>query len=96
MSKITESARGENCQVRIPGVCNHDSSTVVLAHRNGGGMGAKHPDSMGAYACSACHAFIDGGYMQTQYTRDQADLWHYEGIFNTQEILIEKGLLVER
>lgn len=35
MSKITESARDQECQVRIPEVCSGDSSTVVWAHAIG-------------------------------------------------------------
>ena len=29
MSKITQSARGERCQIRFPGICNHDPETTV-------------------------------------------------------------------
>lgn len=56
MSKITKSARGENCTVRLSGICNHNSDTVVFAHINGvrfgHGMGLKANDIHGAYACS--------------------------------------------
>ena len=60
MSKITQSARGERCQIRFPGICNHDPETTVFAHyRLAGycGTGIKPPDFMGAYACSRCHDF---------------------------------------
>lgn len=64
MSKITESARGEDCEVRIPGVCNFNRETTVWAHANGlaagKGRGLKSPDALGTYACSACHDVIDG------------------------------------
>lgn len=67
MSKITESARLEDCTVRIPGACNFNPETVVFAHldkiRFGKGMGikAKVDDmDLGAYACSGCHAAIHG------------------------------------
>lgn len=49
--------------VRLPGVCNFDETTTVLAHvRRGGvaGMGQKPPDLCGVWACSACHDVIDG------------------------------------
>ena len=59
MSKITESARGEDCLIRIPGVCLHDPETTVFAHANGGGMARKMPDSEGAYSCAACHDAVD-------------------------------------
>lgn len=59
MSKIRKSAKGQDCQVRIPGICNFNSETVVLSHLNGGGMGMKNPDWQGAYCCSACHDVLD-------------------------------------
>lgn len=31
MSKLRESARGQDCLVRLPGVCNRNPETVVLA-----------------------------------------------------------------
>jgi hypothetical protein len=48
---LRKAARGRQCQVRLAGVCNHDESTVVLAHyRLAGlsGMGMKSPDPIGA------------------------------------------------
>ena len=29
---LRKEAKGRGCMVRIPGVCNHNSETVVLAH----------------------------------------------------------------
>lgn len=93
-TKITKSAQGQDCQVRIPGVCNHNPETTVLAHLNGGGMGMKAPDWQGAYCCSACHSWLDGGWTNddcaTRRIRDNA---HYEAVFRTQALLIEQGLL---
>ncbi|MDF0750305.1 DUF1364 domain-containing protein [Marinobacter sp. 71-i] len=93
MTPIRRSARGQECQVRIPGFCNGDSSTTVLAHLNGGGMGAKASDHEAAYACSACHAWLDGGYTNDMYTRDDRDLFHLQAVIRTQRILIEQGLM---
>lgn len=62
MSKITESARGAVCELRIPFVCNHDRATTVWCHRNGAafkGVGLKSEDVLGAYGCSACHDVYD-------------------------------------
>jgi len=56
-------ARGQECKVRIIGVCNHNPETTVLAHiRRGGvaGVGQKPPDLVGVWACSSCHDYIDG------------------------------------
>ena len=61
MSKIRASARGERCQIRFPGICNHDPETTVFAHyRLAGycGTGIKPPDFMGAYACSDCLSYF--------------------------------------
>ena len=93
MSKITESARGEQCQVRIPGVCNRDPETVVFAHLNGGGMGMKHPDTEGAYACSACHDAYDGRVPELNWSKTYLDVCFYEACVRTRKILLDKGLI---
>ncbi|MCZ4284567.1 DUF1364 family protein [Marinobacter salarius] len=93
MTPIRKSAKGQECQVRVPGVCNGDSSTTVLAHLNGGGMGAKASDHEAAFSCSACHEWLDGGFARTGYNRDIRDLWHLQAVIRTQRILIEQGLM---
>ena len=95
-SKIRQSARGEDCLVRAPGICNGNPETVVLAHINGGGMGRKNPDWQAAYACSACHEWLDGGYIKTGSWRDERDLLHLEAVMRTQAVLIGKGLITVR
>jgi hypothetical protein len=63
MSKLTKAAEGRDCQIRIPGVCNFNPYTTVLAHyRLAGtcGTGIKPDDAQGAWACSSCHDAIDG------------------------------------
>lgn len=96
MSKITQSAKGEACTVRISGYCNGDENTTVLAHINGvrfkHGTGIKASDLLGAYCCSSCHDVLDGR-VRSHYTRDELKLDHYEGVFETQLKLIEKGLI---
>jgi hypothetical protein len=63
---LTASAKGQDCTLRLPGVCNHDPSTTVFAHYPGSkktgpkGTSAKGHDLHGGYACSACHDYIDG------------------------------------
>lgn len=58
-------ARGEDCTAMIPGVCNFNPETTVLAHSNlmadGKGMGYKSDDSSGIFCCSSCHSFLDQG-----------------------------------
>jgi hypothetical protein len=95
-SKIRQSAKGEDCLVRAPGICNGNPETVVLAHINGGGIGRKNPDWQGAYACSACHEWLDGGYNNDCATRWDRDLLHLEAVIRTQAVLIEKGLITVR
>ena len=59
-SKIRQSAKGEDCQVRIYGACNGNPETTVFAHLGGGGMGMKSNDIHGAYCCSGCLDVVDG------------------------------------
>lgn len=78
--------------VRIPGACNRDSATVVLAHLPGGGMGRKRHDLHAAWCCSSCHDVIDGR-VPFPATRDVVQKWHLEGVIRTQEALIAEGVL---
>jgi len=59
--KLRDSARGENCTLRIPGVCNGDTETSVLCHLPHGrrGVGTKASDDHAVIACSSCHDAID-------------------------------------
>lgn len=96
MSKITLSARNEECTVRLAGICNHNPETVVFAHINGvrfgHGMGLKANDIHGAYACSACHDALDRR-THTDLSKDFLKLSHYEAMIETQLKLIQKGLI---
>ncbi len=59
---LREQARGRDCQIRLPGICNFRPETVVLCHyRLAGisGMGMKSPDLIAAWGCSACHEYVD-------------------------------------
>jgi len=81
--------------VRIPGVCNHNSETVVLAHvrlTGVSGMGMKAPDILGAWACSSCHDAIDRR-AHTDLDRDYVRLLHLEGMARTIAQLEKEGLL---
>lgn len=92
MSMITKSARGEHCTVRIPGVCKDRTETTVFAHLNGGGMGLRHSDALGAYACFECHQVIDG-HVRSDHPHVVLLLWHLQAIARTLQILIDKGLV---
>ena len=92
-SKIRKSARNQDCQVRIPGICNFNPETVVLAHLSGGGWGLKRDDHEAAYCCSKCHDALDGR-RKTPYSQTELKLMHYDGVMRTQKLLIEQGLIV--
>ncbi len=93
MSKITKSAKGEECEVRIPTVCNFNPDTVIFAHINGGGLGMKRPDTEGAYCCSDCHDVLDLRRKIDGLTYDKIKLYHHEAAMRTRKILIDKGLI---
>lgn len=61
---IRDSARGEECTVRIVGACTHDPEMTIWSHAplqsaDKGGQ-IKSLDLCGAYACTACDAVVDG------------------------------------
>lgn len=96
MSAITKSARGEDCTIRLPEICNFNNETTVFAHLSGvrfhKGIASKVSDALGAFSCSCCHDAIDGR-IKTPYTPQELKMAHYEGVFETQIKLMEKGLL---
>ena len=95
MTDLRKLARGRECAVRIPGVCNGDPETTVLAHfRLAGisGMGMKSPDLIAAFACSACHDAIDRR-AHTDLDRDYVRLAHLEGVVRTQAELLKLGVI---
>ena len=88
-------AQGRECLVRLPGICNHNRETVVLAHiRLAGvsGMSIKSDDVLGAYACSACHDAVDRrSHLDLQ--RDYVRLAHLEGVIRTIAVLRREGVI---
>lgn len=69
-------ARGESCQLRVPGVCNHDPATTVACHSNWlehGKSGArKADDQYHVHGCSSCHAWLDQG---PAFAREKREVW---------------------
>jgi Protein of unknown function (DUF1364) len=83
-------AREQPCMVRVPGVCNRDTQTTVLAHARIigiSGAGLKVPDLLAAWCCSACHAYCD--------TRHDAETqaMFLRGVLRTQYALIKLKLI---
>lgn len=87
--KIRQSAKGENCTLRIPGICNGNPKTVVFCHAPSRykGTATKSDDFWGAYGCSHCHKEIDNAYT------DEAIYYWMPAIYETQKRLFEKGLI---
>ncbi len=84
MTPARKAARGMPCMIRLPG-CNGGGETTVLAHyRLAGtcGTGIKPPDVLGAWACDACHARVDGR-INTGLPRAELLLAHAEGVLRT-------------
>lgn len=92
--KIRDSARGEECSLRLP-CCNGDPETTVLAHLRyfgWAGIAQKPHDFLAVYACDACHANLD--------SRDGNAVWGWDdvlrGLGETLTKLHRKGLLVTK
>lgn len=85
--RITRLAQGRKCTARLVGICNGDSETTVLAHfrlLGISGMGIKPPSFIGAWLCSACHAYVD------THKDCQTQLDFAKAVFRTQARLIEE------
>jgi len=63
---LLDMANGKPCLFQIRDICNHNPATTVAAHSNwsehGGKGGArKADDCYSAWACHACHTWLDSG-----------------------------------
>ena len=90
-------ARGRDCTLMIPGVCNRDPATTVLCHSNrladGKGMGLKAPDSAACFGCSDCHDVLDGRRPLPDWmTRQQLEDTFDRATAITQEQLKQEGI----
>jgi hypothetical protein len=100
-AKIRESARGEPCTVRLPGVCLFEPQYSIWSHARWGaqlgdagrGMATKALDVCGAYACTACDAAYDGQARAPHLTRDEIDLAWCMGHLRSLGRLVQKGIL---
>jgi len=98
MINLRKEAKGRQCTVAIPGVCNGNPETTVLAHLNNKplfrcGMSQKVPDWAACFACSDCHDLLDGRTKSEYYTDDEIKIMHYDAIMRTQMILRKEGKL---
>lgn len=98
MTPIRRAARGQDCTLRMPGICNADPETTVLCHSNqladGKGMGLKAPDERACFGCSACHDVLDGRRPRPEWMTYEMLLGAFErAVAETHEILKQKGLM---
>lgn len=99
MSKITESARDAECQIRLPGVCNFNRATTVWMHANGSaagkGMWMKSHDLLGSFGCSDCHDVYDRRRpVPAAMTWEYVELAFWHGHARSLVLLVECGLIV--
>jgi hypothetical protein len=92
-NKLRQSARGQECQVRLYQICRGRNDTVILAHLPGGGVGGKGFDTAASFCCFECHDAIDGRVQTDLYTQDDLTLAHLQGVMRTQSIWIKEGIL---
>jgi hypothetical protein len=86
-TRLIKAAHRRECQLGIPGVCNGNPETTVLAHYRivGTCVGIKPNDLQGAFPRSACHEACDG--------RDIARKYHAQGVMRTQAQLLHERLV---
>jgi len=91
---LLKAARGQECMLRIDGICNDNPETVVAAHSNqyihGKGGALKAHDIFSAWACSDCHREIDQG--KSLSYEEKNHLWQ-RGFERTLISLLEQGIL---
>jgi hypothetical protein len=90
-NKIRESARGEDCSLRL-GNCS-SNETVILAHiGKNRGWAIKCADYFAVYACSNCHDIIDGR-VKSHFSKPELEGEKLRALEETQGKLVTKGLL---
>jgi hypothetical protein len=95
--RLLDAARGQDCQLQIPSICNGNPETTVAAHSNqlihGKGLGIKAHDCFIAWACSSCHAEIDQGNKLSH--QEKIDYWNV-GFQRTILKMFLQGIIVTR
>ena len=98
MTPIRKAARGQDCTLRIPGVCNFDPDTTVLCHSNnladGKGMGLKAPDTEACFGCSACHDVLDGRRPRPEWMSYNMLLGAFEGAKQATHVILRRMGLI--
>ena len=94
--KIRDAARGEPCCFRLAG-CTGGGEDSVWCHsrygEDGGGIGLKAHDLLGAIGCSRCHDEYDGRTHRLEISRDDMrDIFH-QAMKRSLVRLWEKGVI---
>lgn len=99
MSAITESAKGKDCEIRLPGY-PHLRETVVHCHYPMGGVtsgtASKSHDLLGARGCYDCHRIVDNRDLTAEeraLDRDWVRDRFREGVVRTLARLIKEGVV---
>ena len=92
--KILDSAKGQDCTMKILGVCNGDPETTVAAHLpdHYKGTGLKTHDIFIVYACSSCHDVMDGR-VKSQEFKNHASYYYIEALKSTLLKLVKNGIM---
>lgn len=95
---IRDSARGEECTVRLPGVCTFNPEHTIWSHAPlqaaGKGRSIKAVDEAGAYCCTSCDAAADGQVKLPEgLSRADVLLAWFMGHMRSLVRLKQKGLL---
>lgn len=96
-NRIRQSARGEQCLMRLPG-CPGGTERTIWSHYRGSaggkGMGLKSHDLAGAMACDFCDAVYDGQTPRPAgMTFEQVELAWHRAHLRSLGRLHAKGLL---
>jgi hypothetical protein len=88
VSSLRKLARGRNCEIRLPTICNGNNETVVGCHfrlLGLSGLGIKPEDLFMAFGCSACHQYVD------THKDAETQLAFAHGVFRSQAALLKMG-----
>ena len=93
--KIRDSARGEECTLKIPGACNYSPETTVLCHftLHNGGSAKLNGDLSAGYGCSSCHDVLDGRKVYDWMSGDK-EFYMRRSMVRTLDRLVDKGIVV--
>ncbi|WP_299942145.1 nuclease domain-containing protein [uncultured Microbulbifer sp.] len=92
-TKLRQTARGEDCTLRLYPHCNSNPETVVLCHLpSNSGLARKSPDWWGVYGCNCCHDVIDGR-CKTEIPKVEIERSKLRALYETHTRMRDKGLI---